>query len=132
METILCYFVASVISLASLKGIEEEKFTFGVKQITEELVAEESPLCEDGEPIFVTVESIKAPTKGIQIGPFKIKQKKTTVAVMVKKDGEELRGEGVAKMKSKAMMLQLQDENLPFEQTEFSIAVKKAIEDALD
>ena len=132
METILCYFVASVISLASLKGIEEEKFTFGVKQITEELVTEESPLCEDGEPIYVTVESIKAPTKGIQIGPFNIKQKKTTVTVLIKKDGEELRGEGVAKMKSKAMMLQLQDENLPFEQTEFSIAVKKAIEDALD
>jgi len=132
METILCYFVASVISLASLKGIEEEKFTFGVKQITEELVAQESPLCDDGEPIYVTVESIKAPTQGIQIGPFKIKQKKTTVTVLIKKDGEELRGEGVAKMKSKAMMLQLQDENLPFEQTEFSIAVKKAIEDALD
>jgi hypothetical protein len=29
-------------------------------------------------------------------------------------------------------LLQLQDENLPFEQTEFSIAVKKAIIDALD
>jgi hypothetical protein len=28
-------------------------------------------------------------------------------------------------------LLQLQDENLPFEQTEFSIAVKKAIENAL-
>ena len=132
MNTILCYFVASVISLTSLKGIEEEKFTFGVKQITEELVAQESPLCDDGEPIYVTVESIKAPTQGIQIGPFKIKQKKTTVTVLIKKDGEELRGEGVAKMKSKAMMLQLQDENLPFEQTEFSIVVKKAIEDALD
>jgi hypothetical protein len=26
----------------------------------------------------------------------------------------------------------LQDENLPFEQTEFSVALKKAIEDALD
>jgi hypothetical protein len=31
-----------------------------------------------------------------------------------------------------ATLLQLQDENLPFEQTEFSIAVKRAIEDALD
>ena len=30
------------------------------------------------------------------------------------------------------MILQLQDEDLPFEQTEFSIAVKKAIIDALD
>jgi hypothetical protein len=29
-------------------------------------------------------------------------------------------------------LLQLQDENLPFERTEFSIAVKKSLEDALD
>jgi hypothetical protein len=129
---VLCYFVASVISLASLKDIPEEKFTFGVRQVVEEVVAAEAPLCEDGSPIYVTVESIKAPTKGIQVGPFKIKQKKTTVTVLVVKDGIEHRGSGDAKMKTKAMMVQLQDENLPFEQTEFSIAVKKAIIDALD
>jgi hypothetical protein len=129
---VLCYFVASVISLASLKDIPEEKFTFGVRQVVEEVVAAEAPLCEDGEPIYVTVESIKAPTKGIQVGPFKIKQKKTTVTVLIIKDGVEYRGSGDAKMKTKAMMVQLQDENLPFEQTEFSIAVKKAIVDALD
>jgi hypothetical protein len=39
---------------------------------------------------------------------------------------------GVAKMNVAATLLQLQDENLPFEQTEFSIAVKKAIINALD
>lgn len=129
---VICYFVASVISLASLKDIPQEKFTFGVRQVVEEVVAAEAPLCDDGSPIYVTVESIKAPTKGLQIGPFKIKQKKTTVTVLVVKDGVELRGSGDAKMKTKAMMVQLQDENLPFEQTEFSIAVKKAIIDALD
>ena len=129
---VLCYFVASVISLAGLKDMPEEKFTFGVRQIVEEVVAQEAPLCDDGSPINVTVESIKAPTKGIQIGPFKIKQKKTTVTVLIVKDGVEYRGSGDAKMKTKAMMVQLQDENLPFEQTEFSIAVKKAIIDALD
>jgi hypothetical protein len=31
-----------------------------------------------------------------------------------------------------ATLLQLQNENLPFEQTEFSIAVKKAIENTLN
>jgi hypothetical protein len=129
---VLCYFVASVISLAGLKDMPEEKFTFGVRQIVEEVVAQSAPLCDDGSPINVTVESIKAPTKGIQIGPFKIKQKKTTVTVVIVKDGVEYRGSGDAKMKTKAMMVQLQDENLPFEQTEFSIAVKKAIIDALD
>ena len=132
MNTILCYFVSSVISLASLGGLSEDKFTFGVRQIVEEIVGQSAPLCDDGSPINVTIESIKAPTKGIQIGPFKIKQKKTTVNVLIVKDGVEYRGSGSAKMKTKAMMVQLQDENLPFEQTEFSIAVKKAIIDALD
>ena len=129
---VLCYFVASVISLASLGDLSEEKFTFGVRQVVEEVVAQQAPLCDDGEPINVVVESIKAPTKGIQIGPFKIKQKKTIVSILIVKDGIEYRGKGIAKMKSKSMILQLQDEDLPFEQTEFSIAVKKAIIDALD
>lgn len=132
MNTIVCYFVASVISLASLKGITEEKFTFGVRQITEEIVGQDQPLCPDGSPIYVTVESIKAPTKGIQIGPFKFKQKKTLVTVKVVKDGVESVGVGSAKMNVSATLLQLQDENLPFEQTEFSVAMKKAIAGALD
>jgi hypothetical protein len=48
------------------------------------------------------------------------------------KDGVETIGIGSAKMNVSATLLQLQDENLPFEQTEFSVAMKKAIEDALD
>ena len=132
MNPIVCYFVASVMSLASINGIEQEKFTFGVRQITEEIVGQEAPLCPDGSPIYVVVEEIKAPTQGIRIGPFEFKQKKTYVTVKVTKDGKESTGVGTAKMNVAATLLQLQDENLPFEQTEFSIAVKKAIEDALD
>ena len=132
MNPIVCYFVASVMSLASIKDIPEEKFTFGVRQITEEIVGQESPLCPDGSPIYVVVEEIKAPTQGVRIGPFEFKQKKTFVTVKVTKDGKETTGVGTAKMNVAATLLQLQDENLPFEQTEFSVAVKRAIEDALD
>lgn len=132
MNPIVCYFVASVMSLASINGIEQEKFTFGVRQITEEIVGQQAPLCPDGSPIYVVVEEIKAPTQGIRIGPFEFKQKKTFVTVKVTKDGKESVGVGTAKMNVAATLLQLQDENLPFEQTEFSIAVKKAIEDALN
>jgi hypothetical protein len=119
-------------SLASIKDIPEEKFTFGVRQITEEIVGQESPLCPDGSPIYVVVNEIKAPTQGVRIGPFEFKQKKTFVTVTVTKDGKESVGVGTAKMNVAATLLQLQDENLPFEQTEFSVAVKRAIEDALD
>ena len=131
MNPIVCYFVASVMSLASIKDIPEEKFTFGVRQITEEIVGQDSPLCPDGSPIYVVVEEIKAPTQGVRIGPFEFKQKKTFVTVTVTNDGKESVGVGTAKMNVAATLLQLQDENLPFEQTEFSIAVKKAIENAL-
>ena len=132
MNPIVCYFVASVMSLATIKDIPEEKFTFGVRQITEEIVGQEAPLCPDGSPIYVVVEEIKAPTQGVRIGPFEFKQKKTFVTVKVTKDGKETTGVGTAKMNVAATLLQLQDENLPFEQTEFSVAVKRAIEDALD
>ena len=132
MNPIVCYFVASVLSLASIKDIPEEKFTFGVRQITEEIVGQEAPLCPDGSPIYVVVNEIKAPTQGVRIGPFEFKQKKTFVTVTVTKDGKESVGVGTAKMNVAATLLQLQDENLPFEQTEFSVAVKRAIEDALN
>ena len=131
MTPIICYFVSSVISMASIAGISEEKFTFGVRQITEEIVGQEAPLCPDGSPIYVVVNEIKAPTQGVRIGPFEFKQKKTFVTVTVTKDGKESVGVGTAKMNIAATLLQLQDENLPFEQTEFSVAVKKAIENAL-
>ena len=55
MNPIVCYFVSSVISLASIAGIPEEKFTFGVRQITEEVLAEQAPLCPDGSPVYVVV-----------------------------------------------------------------------------
>ena len=132
MNPIVCYFVASVLSLASIKDIPEEKFTFGVRQITEEIVGQEAPLCPDGSPIYVVVNEIKAPTQGVRIGPFEFKQKKTFVTVTITKDGKEYVGTGTAKMNVAATLLQLQDDNLPFEQTEFSIAVKKAVVDALD
>ena len=132
MNTIVCYFVASVMSMASIAGIPEEKFTFGVRQITEEIVGQKAPLCPDGSPIYVVVNEIKAPTQGVRIGPFEFKQKKTFVTVTITKDGKEYVGTGTAKMNVAATLLQLQDDNLPFEQTEFSIAVKKAVVDALN
>ena len=131
MNTIVCYFVASVMSMASIAGIPEEKFTFGVRQITEEVLGDQAPLCPDGSPVYVVVNEIKAPTQGIRIGPFEFKQKKTIVKTKVVIDGKEYYGEGTNKTTATSTLLQLQDENLPFERTEFSVALKKSLENAL-
>jgi hypothetical protein len=47
-------------------------------------------------------------------------------------DGKEYIGIGKAKTNVSATLMQLQDENLPFERTEFSSALKMSLEDALN
>ena len=131
MNQIICYFVSAVLSLAQLDGVDQKRFEFGVRQMTEEILSEKYLLCSDGRPVEVTVLSIEAPTTGVQVGPFEFKQKKTIVKTKVVIDGKEYYGEGTNKTTATSTLLQLQDENLPFERTEFSVALKKSLENAL-
>lgn len=128
MDTILCYFISSVITLAHINGVSDTKLTYGAKQIVTELVNDKYALCDDGQPVEVEILSIEAPTKGIRVGPFEFKQKKTIVKTKIKMNGKELFGEGSAKTSVSSTILQLQDDNLPFERTEFSSALRQALE----
>jgi hypothetical protein len=123
-----CYAVKSVENKTENPDLSSKRFTFGVKQISEELISEKINLCEDGLPISVNIQSIEAPTLGINLGPFMIKKKNTIVKVVVVKDGVEYPGEGSAKLSVKASFAELKDENLPFEKSTFSSAIKKALE----
>jgi hypothetical protein len=123
-----CYTVKSVENKTENPDLSSKRFTFGIKQITEELISDKVNLCEDGLPISVKILSIEAPTLGINIGPFMIKKKNTIVKVVVIKDGVEYQGEGSAKLSVKASFAELRDENIPFEKSTFSSAVKKALE----
>jgi hypothetical protein len=127
-----CYTVKSVENKTENPDLSSRRFTFGVKQITEELMSDKINLCEDGSPITVNILSIEAPTVGINIGPFMIKKKNTIVEVVVIKDGVEYPGEGSAKLSVKASFAELKDENLPFEKSTFSSAVKKALENSIE
>jgi hypothetical protein len=130
MNTIVCYFISSVITLAHMNGVPDTKLTYGAKQIVTELVNDKYALCDDGRPVTVEILSIEAPTKGIRVGPFEFKQKKTVVKTKITMDGKEYFGEGSNKTSVSSTILQLQDENLPFERTEFSSALRKSLESA--
>ncbi len=56
--------------------------------------------------------------------------KKTVVKTKITIDGKEYFGEGTNKTSVSSTILQLQDENLPFERTEFSSALRKSLESA--
>jgi len=130
MNTIVCYFISSVITLAHMNGVPDTKLTYGAKQIVTELVNDKYALCDDGRPVTVEILSIEAPTKGIRVGPFEFKQKKTIVKTKITIDGKEYFGVGSNKTSVSSTILQLQDENLPFERTEFSSALRKSLESA--
>ena len=130
MNTIVCYFISSVITLAHMNGVPDTKLTYGAKQIVTELVNDKYALCDNGRPVTVEILSIEAPTKGIRVGPFEFKQKKTIVKTKITMDGKEYFGEGTNKTSVSSTILQLQDENLPFERTEFSSALRKSLESA--
>jgi hypothetical protein len=127
-----CYTVKSVENKTENPDLSSKRFTFGVKQIAEELIGEKVSLCEDGSPVVVNILSIEAPSVGINIGPFMIKKKITEVKTQVIIDGKIYEGFGVAKLSVKAGFAELRDENLPFEKSVFASAVKKSLENAIE
>ena len=115
-----CYTVTKVENKTDNPDLSSKRFTFGVKQITEELVSQKYSLCEDGAPITVDIVSIEAPSIGINIGPFMIKKKITIVKTKMIIDSVVYEGEGDAKLSVKAGFAELRDENLPFEKSVFA------------
>jgi hypothetical protein len=126
-----CYRVTSVIASADAPDMKKERVIFGIKQLTEEIISEKYELCTDGSPIVVDVFSIEAPTTGVSIGPFTAIKKETIIKVKITKDGKDYIGEGAAKTTVKSTLIELKDENLPFEKTTFASAVKKSLLDAV-
>lgn len=127
-----CYRVNRVTTLADAPEMNTKRITFGIKQITEEVLSEKYSICEDGSPVDVEILSIEAPTTGIAIGPFKMTKKETIVKVKITKDSKEYFGEGRAKTTVKSTFIELKDNNLPFEKTTFASSVKKSIINAID
>jgi len=127
-----CYTVKNVESLAKIENINPKRFTLGVKQITEEIISEKYKICEDGDSISVVIKSIEAPTTGISIGPFEKKRKVTIVTVKLIISNKEYIGVGESKTDVKSTFIELQDENIPFEKSAFSAALKKSLQDAVN
>ena len=127
-----CYSVKHVESRANIEGISPKRFTLGVKQITEEVISEKYSICENGDSVSVIVESIEAPTTGVAIGPFEMKRKVTIVTTKIIINGKEYVGVGESKIDVKSTFIELQDENIPFEKSSFSAALKKSLMDGVN
>lgn len=126
-----CYSVKDVKNNGEIEGVNPKRFTLGVKQITEEILSEKFTICEDGKPVNVIIQSIEAPSTGFSLGPFEKKRKKTIVKLIININNVDYEGEGQANTDVQSTFIELQDENLPFEKSAFSGALKKALIDSL-
>jgi hypothetical protein len=126
-----CYSVTDVQNNGDIEGISPKRFTLGVKQITEEILSVKHSICENGKPVEVIILSIEAPSTGLSLGPFEKKRKKTIVKIKVTVDGDDYFGQGESNTDVQSTFIELQDENIPFEKSAFSSALKKGIQEAL-
>jgi len=126
-----CYLVRDVDNYANIEGVESNRFKLGVKQITEEIISDKYDICDGGTPIDIIIESVEAPTNSLSLGPFSKVRKKTIVKVKLLVNGVEYDGIGESNTDVKTTFIELQDENLPFEKSSFSNALKKSLLDVI-
>ena len=127
-----CYKVTKVSSQVEAPEMKKERVVFGIKQMTEEILSEKYDICEDGTPVEVEVLSVEAPSTNTSLGPFSKTKKITIVKLRLLVKGEEYWGQGEANTTVQSTFLDLNDDNLPFNKTSFSGAVKKALVEAVD
>lgn len=126
-----CYSVKSVTTEIEMEEISKRRITFGIKQMMEDIISDKYDLCMDGKPVDVVVQTIESPQTGIQLGPWTKVSKKTIVTLLIYMDGNVIEVEGKAKSTVESTFIDLQNDNIPFDKTTFSSAIKKAIEKAI-
>lgn len=126
-----CYKVTKVSSQVEAPEMKKERVVFGIKQMTEEILSEKRDICENGIPVEVEIMSIEAPTNNTSLGPWSKTKKITIVKLRLLIEGEEYWGQGEANVTVQSTFLDLNDDNIPFNKTSFSGAVKKALIEAL-
>ena len=126
-----CYSVKSVTTEIEMEEISKRRITFGIKQMMEDIISDKYDLCMDGKPVDVVVQTIESPQTGIQLGPWTKVSKKTIVTLLIYMDGNVIEVEGKAKSTVESTFIDLQNDNIPFDEITFSSAIKKAIEKAI-
>lgn len=122
-----CVKIDSVYSTSKAKDLNRRDIKFGVKQIVEDVISEEYCLSDSGEPIQVDIYYFGTPKTSVRIAGVERTKNKTQVGVKLYYDGQIYQGIGESEVEIRAVMIELVEGSLPFDQTVVSSAIKKAI-----
>jgi len=123
-----CYTVIKVSTQIEMEEIGQKRIIFGIKQMVEDIISDKHNLCLEGIPVEVQILSIKAPTTGIELGPWTKISKKTIIKMLIFIGNKKIEVEGKAKSTVESTFIDINNNMLPFSKTTFASAVKKSIE----
>lgn len=122
-----CVTVDSVYSTCKAKEINRRDIRFGLKQIAEDELSNKYCLSDNGEDIDLEVYYFGTPKTTIRVLGVEKTDIKTQVGIKMTYKGVTYEGIGESEVEVRAVMIELVEGSLPFNQTVLSSAIKKAI-----
>jgi hypothetical protein len=126
-----CVYINQVTVNKKFKELNSRNIKFGIKQIAEEILSEKHCLADSSNAVNVEVYSIGAPKTTIRIiGASSISQV-TQVNLKVTYKGIVYEGLGEAQTDVRSMFIELENNEVPFNNTTISTALKRALQSAI-
>ena len=126
-----CVRVDVVYSTAKFRELNNKNICFGVKQIAEDLLSEKYCLTNTGEAIKIEIYYFGMPRTEFRIAGYGSIDQSTQVGVRLYYKGEQYESTGESSVEVKAVVLELVEGALPFNQTNVAIAIKKALQSCI-
>jgi hypothetical protein len=123
----VCVKIDSVYSTSKAKDLNRRDIKFGVKQIVEDAISEKYCLSDRGESIKVDIYYFGTPKTTIRVVGVEQTNNKTQVGIKMYYNDTVYQGIGESEVEVRAVMIELVEGSLPFDQTVVSSAIKKAI-----
>lgn len=126
-QTDKCLKIDSVYTTAKIKELKNRRITFGIRQIAEEELSNKYQICQEGVPVWVEVAYVGTPKKSFTFGGVGGAVQTTEVLIKIRVFDEVYEGLGSEETSAQMMFIQLNDDQIPFDKTTLSTAIKKAI-----
>jgi hypothetical protein len=123
----ICVKVDSIYSTSKAKDLNRRDIKFGVKQMLEDQLSDKYCLSEDGEAVSVDIYYFGTPKTKLRVAGFEQSKNKTQVGIRLYYNNQIYEAVGESQVEIRAVMIELVDGSLPFDQTVISSAIKKAI-----
>jgi hypothetical protein len=122
-----CVVVDSVYSTCKAKEMGRRDIRFGIKQIAEDELSNKYCLSDAGDDVDVEIYYFGTPKTTIRVLGVEKTDMKTQVGIRMYYKGEKYEGIGESEVEVRAVMIELVEGSLPFNQTVVSSAIKKGI-----